>query len=161
MNTAVVYFSLEDNTKYAAEKIGTELGADIIRLIPAKEYPTGKFSKYFWAGKSAAFRERPKLAAYRFDPDKYDLVILGTPIWAGTFTPPLRTFVRANKLKGKKVALFVSCSGGPAEKCFAQLEKQLLGCTVLSTLRLVDPLKNKPEVDESITAFCAKLKTQL
>ncbi len=158
MKTAVVYFSLEGNTKYAAELIGKALGADLIELIPSKAFPTGKVSKYFWGGKSATFGEAPKLEAYRFDPDKYDLVILGTPVWAGTFTPPLRTFIRANKLTGKKVALFASCSGGSADKCFEALEKLLPGCTVVSTLRLVDPLKaDKQELDKSIAGFCEKL----
>ena len=46
MNTAVVYYSLEGNTQYAAEKVAGELGADLIRLVPVKEYPTGKLSKY-------------------------------------------------------------------------------------------------------------------
>ena len=162
MKTAIVYYSLEGNTKYAAEKIGKELGADLIQLMPAKAYPTGKFSKYFWAGKSATFRERPRLKPYSFDPDKYDLIILGTPIWAGMFAPPLRTFARANKLAGKKVALFASCSGGSADKCFEGLKKKLPGCTVLSTIKLVDPLKgNQAEIDKSIADFCAKLKVYL
>src|SRR5690606_22323297 len=87
---AIVYYSLEGNAKYAAEKIGETLSADIIPLIPVKAYPDGKVSKYFWGGKGAVFGETPKLEEYRFDRDRYDLVILGTPIWAGTFAPPLR-----------------------------------------------------------------------
>lgn len=155
MKTAVVYFSLEGNTRYAAEKIAVRLGADLIRLIPAKEYPTGKVSKYFWGGKSASFGETPKLEPYRFDPDLYDLVILGTPVWAGTFAPPLRTFVRENKLTGKKAALFACCSGGATEKCFERLMKETGGCTWVSTLRLVDPLKGiESEVDKLVTEFC-------
>ena len=162
MNAAVVYFSLEGNTKYAAEKIAKELDADMIPLIPVKEYPTGKVSKFFWGGKSTTFRETPKLEAYRYDSKNYDLVLLGTPIWAGTFAPPLRTFIKENKLTGKKVALFASCSGGSAEKCFVQLEKEITDCTVLSTLRLIDPAKNaKPEDDERIVDFCTKLRTGL
>jgi flavodoxin len=161
MKVAVVYFSLEGNTKYVAEKIAGELDADIIPLIPAKEYPTGKVSKFFWGGKSSTFKEMPKLEAYQFDAKKYDLVILGTPIWAGTFAPPLRTFIKDNKLTGKKVALFASCSGGPTEKCFVQLEKEISDCTVLSTLRLVDPVKNaKSEEDAGIVDFCTKLKAE-
>ncbi len=160
MNAAIVYFSLEGNTKYVAEKIAKELDADIIQLIPVKEYPTGKVSKFFWGGKSATFKEIPKLEAYRFDSQNYDLVLLGTPIWAGTFAPPLRTFIRENKLTGKKVALFACSGGGSAEKCFDQLEKEIADCTVLSTLRLIDPVKNaKPEDDERIIDFCKKLKT--
>ncbi len=162
MKVAVVYFSLEGNTKYVAEKIAKVLDADMIQLIPVKEYPTGKVSKFFWGGKSATFKEIPKLEEYRFDSINYDLVLLGTPIWAGTFTPPLRTFLRENKLIGKKVALFACCSGGSAEKCFLQLEKEISDCPVLLTLRLIDPVKNANQEDtERIYNFCAKLKMEL
>jgi flavodoxin len=162
MKTAVIYYSLEGNTKFAAEKIAFQLGADLIQLLPVKEYPTGKVSKYFWGGKSATFGESPKLEPYRFEQNQYDLVILGTPIWAGTFTPPLRTFVRKNRLTQKKVALFASCSGGSTEKCFEQLKKEMNNCTVVSTLNLIDPLKGNPaEVDKSITDFCSALKLVL
>ena len=161
MNTAIVYFSLEGNTKYVAEKIAKSPDADIIKLIPVKEYPTGKVSKFFWGGKSATFKEIPKLETYRFDSKNYDLVLLGTPIWAGTIAPPLRTFIRENKLAGKKVAFFACSGGGSAEKCFEHLENEISDCTVLSTLRLIDPLKNaKPDVDERIIDFCKKLKTE-
>lgn len=159
MKTAVIYYSLDGNTKYAAEKIATKLGADLIELTPTKEYPTGKVSKYFWGGKSATFGESPKLEAYDFDQNQYDLVILGTPIWAGTFAPPLRTFIRENELMNKKVALFACCSGGPTEKCFEQLKKEIGNSSVLSTLRLIDPLKgNQAEVDRQIVDFCAMLE---
>lgn len=162
MEIAVVYYSLEGNTKFAAEKIAGELGADLIPLKPVREYPKGKFSKYFWAGKSATFREKPELEVNRFDAKQYDIVILGTPIWAGTFAPPLRSFVRKNRLAGKKAAIFACCSGGSTEKCFSQLKKELRGCSVLSTLRLVDPAGNdKPEEAEKIRDFCADLKVKL
>lgn len=159
MKTAVIYYSLEGNTKYAAEKIAGKLGADLIQIIPAKEYPTGKVSKYFWGGKSATFGESPKLEPYHFDQTQYDLVILGTPIWAGTFAPPLRTFIRENQLIGKKVALFACCSGGATEKCFEQLKKETGNSSVLSTLRLIDPLKGiQAEVDRHILDFCTTLE---
>ncbi len=162
MNVAVVYYSLEGNTRYAAEKIAQELHADLIPLAPVREYPRGNVSKYFWAGKSATFKEAPKLKTYRFDADRYDLVLLGTPIWAGTVAPPLRTFARKNRLAGKKAAFFACCSGGSADKCFEELRKEIPGCAVLAALRLVDPARNKkPEDAQGIVDFCAKLKTEM
>ncbi len=162
MKAAVVYFSLEGNTKYAAERIAEEFHADLIPLVPARKYPRGRFSKYFWAGKSAVFREAPILEACRFEADRYDLILLGTPIWAGTLAPPLRTFLRANRLEGKKAALFASCSGGSADKCFAEIKKEIPGSSVLAELRLVDPAKGgKPEELRRIADFCAKLKEKL
>ena len=159
MKTVVVYFSLENNTKYLADYIAKELNAKVIRLFPVKEYPTGKVSKYFWGGKSVTFGERPKLETYQFNANDYDLVILGTPIWEGTFTPPLRTFLKQVSMTGKKVAFFASCSGGSTERCFAQLEKEIPNCTVLATLRIVDPTKNQnAEENNKIIDFCATLK---
>lgn len=147
---------------FAAEKLAGELHADLIPLTPVKKYPMGTFSKYFWAGKSAFFREAPKLEEYRFDTEMYDAILFGTPIWASTFAPPLRTFLRANRLTGKKVAFFASCSGGSADKCFEDLRKEAPGSIVLDTLRLIDPTKsNKPEEVRRLVDFCAKLKTSL
>jgi hypothetical protein len=45
-------------------------------------------------------------------PEDYDLVIVATPIWAGKIPPPIRTYLRDNKDKFKKIALLsVSGSG--------------------------------------------------
>ena len=161
MKAAVVYYSLEGHTKYAAERIARELRADLIPLLPVKDYPKGQVSKYFWAGKSATFRESPKLEPCRFDAEGYDLLVLGTPVWAGTFAPPLRTFLRRNRLAGKKAAFFACCSGGSTDKCFEELQKEIPGCSVLATLRLVDPAeKDKPEEVQRMLDFCEKIKSE-
>lgn len=162
MKAAVVYYSLEGNTRYAAEKISRELGADLYELKPVRDYPRTGFGKYFWAGKSAASREKPRLQALAFDAGSYDVVVLGTPVWAGLLAPPLRTFVREHRLEGKKAALFACCSGGSADKCFEGMRREIPGCTVLGTLRLVDPAKgDKPQEASRISEFCAMLKTTL
>ena len=158
MKITLVYYSLEGNTAFAAEKIGLTLGADILRLKPLKEYPTEKVAKYFWAGKSASFRESPKLMPYVFDINKYEVIILGTPVWAGTFAPPLRTFIRAQVWEGKKVALFACCSGGGTEKCFQQLHHETRGSIKLPALRLIDPLRNAgAELNTAIAGFCEEI----
>lgn len=150
---------MDGHTKYAAGKIAAALGADLIPLIPIKEYPTGKVSKYFWGGKSATFGETPKLEPYTFDPQQYDLIVLGTPVWAGTVTPPLRTFLRESKLAGKKIALLACCSGGSVAKCFEQMKKEAGDCTVVSTLQLIAPLKGiAVDVDQNIDDFCVELE---
>lgn len=161
MKAAVVYFSLEGNTKYVAEKIAKELEADLIALIPKRKYPTGKLSKYIWGGKSARSKESPALVPYQFDSKDYDLIVLGTPMWAGTFAPPLRTFLRKNKMIDKKVALYASCSGSSTKKCFKELEKEIPDSIVLSRLGLINPLKkSKPQNDQKILEFCSKLKAK-
>lgn len=89
MKTAIVYYSMSGNTRYAAERIAQTIGADLIPLVPTKAYPDSGFKKFFWGGKSALMGDKPALEPYAFDPNAYDLVILGTPVWAGTIAPPL------------------------------------------------------------------------
>ena len=52
MKTAIVYYSLEGNTKYTADKISellkTSCEVDVIRIEPEKSYPNKGFKKFFW-----------------------------------------------------------------------------------------------------------------
>ncbi len=158
MKAIVVYYSLEGSTKYVAEKIVQGTGADILRLEPAKEYPKGNMSKFFWGGKSVVFGEKPKLAPYRFAKEDYDFIIIGTPIWAGSFTPPVKTFLSENDLSRKNIALFACHSGGGTEKCFNKLRKELTDCNITSVLSLIEPGKNeKKENVIKIEEFCKSI----
>ncbi|MBQ0000733.1 MAG: flavodoxin family protein, partial [Clostridiales bacterium] len=82
MNIAVVFYSLEGNTRYAAERAADRLEADLIELIPVNEYPKKGLAKFFHGGKSAVFGEKPELKPYEFEDGKYDKVILACPVWA-------------------------------------------------------------------------------
>ena len=158
MSTIIVYYSLEGNTEYAANRIAEKLGADTLRLEPVKAYPSGGFKKFFWGGKSAVMAETPELVPYAFDSAACDRVVFGFPVWAGNVTPPLRTFIRENDLRGKRVAAFACQSGAGAEKAFGKL-KAALGIDALEAeLILIDPKsKPSPENDRKIEAFCEKL----
>lgn len=158
MKTAVVYFSLEGNTKLVAEKISEKLGASLIELKCAKAYPTGKVSKFVWGGKSATFGEKPALLPYNFNADDYDAVIIGAPVWASKYAPPLKTFLSENDISGKKLGFFVCCAGGKTEKCFEMLKRDAKN-EGAATLRLVDPLKNPSRtIDDEIDKFCERFK---
>ena len=158
MQTAIVYYSLEGNTEYAARAIAAELGADTLRINPKKSYPSGGFRKFLWGGKSAVMAEAPELEPYEFDSAKYDRIVFGFPVWAGTVTPPIRTFVQENDLREKRVAAFACQSGNGAQKAFAALRKCLGRDALEDELVLIDP-KDKPsaENEERLRAFCERL----
>ncbi|MDE6727797.1 MAG: NAD(P)H-dependent oxidoreductase [Oscillospiraceae bacterium] len=161
MKIAVVYYSLEGNTKFVAEKIAGRLIADLIELKCVKAYPTGKVSKFLWGGKSVTFGEKPALIPYNFNADEYDAVIIGSPVWASKYAPPLKTFFAENDISGKKLGFFTCCAGGKPDKCFAEMKRDAKHESV-ATLNLVEPLKNQiPENDVEIDKFCEKLKGAL
>ncbi|MBR2781767.1 MAG: NAD(P)H-dependent oxidoreductase [Oscillospiraceae bacterium] len=158
MKCIVVYYSLEGNTEYAAQKIAEITGAELLRLEPVKEYPATGFRKFFWGGKSAVMGEAPDLEPYTFHSEEYDCVIIGFPVWAGTITPPIRTFIRDHALHAKKIAAFACESGAGGEKALEKL-RSMIGIDEFSTeMVLVDP-KTKPsqENEEKIRAFCSQL----
>ena len=66
---------------------------------------------------------RGKLTGIRFErsPDDYDLIVIGTPIWAGRMTPAARTYLGSRKLEGKRVAFFCT-SGSEGGKVLEELK---------------------------------------
>ena len=160
MKTAIVYYSMSGNTRYAAEKMASLLNADLVPLTPKKAYPDSGFKKFFWGGKSAFMGDKPQLEPYAFDPNAYDTIILGGPVWAGTFPPPLRTFVEDNRaaLQDKRLAAFFCCSGGPG-KVLEKFKAFLADDRLEQALILIDP-KDKPssENENKIVAFCDAMR---
>ncbi len=159
MPTLIVYYSLNGNTEYAANRIADTCGFDTLRLVPVKAYPDKGFKKFFWGGKSAVMAETPELEPYEFDPAKYDRIVFGFPVWAGNVTPPIRTFVRDNDLAGKQIAAFACQSGSGAEKAFGKLKSALGIDRFAAQLKLIDPkAKPKQENERKIEEFCRKLQ---
>lgn len=160
MKTAIVYYSMSGNTKYVADKIAEKIEADIIRIEPVKVYPDKGAKRFVWGGVSAVIGEKPALHPYECNVEKYDRIILGTPVWASNFAPPIRTFVKENPdIHEKKVAIFTCFSGGGADKAIEKMKKYIGIKEFEAELILVDPKENvKAEDDEKIDVFCQKLK---
>ena len=163
MKTAIVYYSMSGNTKYVTDKIAEGIKAsgevDIIRIEPQKSYPDKGAKKFFWGGKSAVMGETPALRHYEFDIEKYDRIIFGTPVWASTFAPPLRTFINENPdVRDKKISVFTCFSGGGADKAMDKLKKYIGIEKFEAELILIDPKDRVKEVDEvKIAEFCSVL----
>ena len=160
MKELIVYYSMSGNTEDTAKKIASLRGADLLRIDPVKAYPDKGFRKFFWGGKSAVMAEKPELKSYSFKAEDYDRIIIGTPVWASTFAPPIRTFLSENKevLRTKRLAAFACQSGNGAEKAFSRMA-ELLGTDHFDAeLILIDPLKRPDDQnEEKMREFCAKL----
>lgn len=167
MRTAIVYYSMSGNTKYVADKIADRIKdsgeVDIIKIEPKKAYPDKGARKFFWGGKSAVMGEKPALQPYEFSIEKYDRIIIGTPVWASTFVPPLRTFINDNPdIKDKKIAVFTCFSGGGADKAIDKMKKYIGIEKFEAELILIDPKENvKAEDAEKIERFCSILRSNL
>lgn len=149
MKTLVVYYSRTGNTRKAAESIAKHLNADIDEIIDKKNR-TRKIIGWLIAGKDASQKKLTEIE-YEKNPDDYDLVIIGTPVWAWTMTPAIRTYLSKNKFK--KVAFFCTSGGSPGKVLEHMRE---LSKKPLAKLSLVGR-----EIDDSnkkIRKFCTKLQ---
>jgi hypothetical protein len=74
------------------------------------------------AGRGCAPKKLTTLADIKDDPALYDLVILGTPMWGGTLSSAILTYISANKSKFKRVAFFCTQGGTDNKQLFDKME---------------------------------------
>jgi flavodoxin len=94
--------------------------------------------------------KKPELLPFSLDLNACDLIILGTPVWAGSPSPAIVSFLEKNKPSGKKIALYC-CHGGGMGKALEKLKSLLPGNTIVGEADFVYPSKNdKPELKQKI-----------
>ena len=158
MKNLVVYFSLEGNTEFVAQSIKENIECDILKLVPKKNYSTGKIGKYFWGGRSVLLKEKPELLNTDIDIAGYKNLIIGTPVWCSTYAPPLKTFFSEYEIKYKNIALFACHAGGGADKCFENIKKVLDCNNFIGNISFNEPLKgNKEKIEEEISEWILKI----
>jgi len=120
MKALVVFYSRTGATKQVAEALAESLNCDSEELIDTKKRsgPLGFVS----AGRDAKAKKLTKLTDIKRDPALYDLVVLGTPIWAGTLSSAMRTYIANDKSKFKRVAFFCTHGGSQSQQLFAEME---------------------------------------
>jgi len=141
MKILVVFYSLDGNTRFIAENIAKVTGADLLELKPVKAISGKSFMKYFWGGRQVVLKQKPELLPLEKDPKDYDLLFIGSPVWAYTFTPPLRTFFSKYNIKEKKIALFC-CHGGDPKNTLINMAEALTGNEIIGKIDFLEPLKH-------------------
>lgn len=160
MKSVVIYYSLTGNTNLVSRMIADRIGADMIRLTPENEIPSYGCSKYLLGGKSVIFNQKPKLLNEDINLDGYDTLIIGTPIWAGSFTPPINTLLSGSAIKDRDIFLFSTQSpGSSARRCFTKMEQKLAGNRIMKTAEFEDVKKTSAtELDDKVRRFCRNIK---
>ena len=105
----VVYYSRTGTTDTVARAIRHELGCEIEAIHDVKR--RNGVLGYVRSGFDAALRRPTKLRAMSSEPDDYDLLIVGTPIWNRTVSAPVRTYLFANRERIRRVAFFCTHGG--------------------------------------------------
>ena len=134
MKTLVVYYSRTGTTKKVAEEIRVKLGCDIEEIIDTKD--RSGIVGYLKSGRDAMYKHLTEIKPQIKNPADYDLVIIGTPVWAWNISTPIRTYLTENKDKLKNVAFFATQGGAGADSAFRAMT-DVCGKAPMATLALM------------------------
>lgn len=118
MRVAIIYHSLSGNTRRVAELLAGRLAgtaeADLIEVIDRRQYST--LTAYSSGAPRAMRGEVAEIDPAEIDVAGYDVVVLGTPVWALAPTPAMNGAVAAlRNAEGKEGVVFATSGGGPSQ----------------------------------------------
>lgn len=91
-NVLVVYYSRTGMTRRVATEIAALGQWDLEPVIDMK--PRNNLFGYTRSMFDSLFGRSTELAAPRHNPAEYELVIVGTPVWNGSVSAPIRTWLQ-------------------------------------------------------------------
>ena len=133
MKILVVYYSLSGNTRAVARRMARALKADVLEIRTVKTYPDDHDVLLGLGEQEVKSGYIPQLQPYRVDLDKYDAILLGTPVWWSTYAPALKSFIKGKDWKGRKVFPFTT-NGGTLGHTPSDFRKALRGADVAPIL---------------------------
>lgn len=155
MKTLILFYSRTGTTRKVAEKLAPTIGADIEEIFDTVD--RSGVMGYLSAGRDASRKKLTTLKPLSHDLSDYDLIIVGTPIWAWTMSSPIMTLLTEQKGNIKQAAFFCTRGGKGDQKVFvdmaALLDKQPIAVFGLSTK---DVVQNK--FVEALEGFAARIK---
>ncbi len=119
MKALVVYYSRTGKTKIVADELIKALQCDVEEIVDTvnRSGPLGWLN----SGRQAGSGALTKLEPVKKDPSQYDLVIIGTPIWARHVSTPVRTYLTENKEKFKNLAFYCTEGSTGSETAFKEM----------------------------------------
>ena len=154
MNGLIVYFSRTSRTRKVAKAIQEATGFDLEEI----EEEVGRGGPLGWlkSGMESTRRMLPQIKPLTRDPSEYDIVVIGTPMWAANMSSPIRAFITEHKNALKTFALFCTGDGDEAEKVFRSVS-ELLGKDPHSILGLIGTDRKDEIASLRIQAFAETL----
>lgn len=131
MKSLVVYYSRTGHTDKVARELADALESDVEEIIDTK-----KRSGILGWIRSVIDARNKSLTVLKDpinDPAEYDLLIIGTPIWASHVSTPVRTYINQNQAKLNDLAFFCTAGGENFTGTFNDM-RELSGKSPVATL---------------------------
>jgi len=150
VNALVVYYSRTGTTRAVADKVAQALGATVEELIDTKNRkgPLGSLA----AGKDALTKKAVPIQPMTNDPADFDLVIVGTPVWAGTMSSAVRAFLAEHGRRIRRAAVFCTTHVSAIDQTLEAMA-DMCGGEVVARMGLRRKAVKKDQYADSLAAF--------
>ncbi len=166
MKVLIAYYSRSGVTRSVSEMLAAELrakGAEatVEEIIDTKD--RSGITGWLGGGKDATLKKETTIAPVKADVASFDLVAIGTPVWAWTAAPAARTFAKQHGASCRKVAFFCTM-GGSGDKGAFKAFADLCAKEPVATLALIDrkvKAKDEEKCLAPVRAFAASIVAAL
>ena len=153
-NKLVAYFSATGTTARAAKELARKADADLVEIRPTRPYSAADLN---WNDKdSRSSREmeehnmRPSIKPLVRNPEDYDVIYLGFPIWWYRAPKIVRTFLETNNLSGKTIVVWATSGGSTLGSTTTSLQRSAPGATFVeggmaSNSRSIEKIAHKAD----------------
>lgn len=131
----VVFYSLEGHCNKVAKHLAQTFGYDTLELRPIKNLDPKSSSKQWLGRLQVLFNQSVTLHKLPESIGDYDLVLLGTPVWMGTFAPAVQSFISEMPLKDIPVGLFTTYERDAGE-VFSKLQDRLKDTRIVGEISI-------------------------
>lgn len=135
MKTLVVYYSRTGVTREVAHMIADQLKSDL-EQVQEQRNRMGMVG-FLRCCFEALCKKTPPIKAAEQDPVAYDLVIIGTPVWAGNLASPVRSYLDQKEGYLPAVAFFITSGGSHSPKIISEMQ-ELCHHEAVASLELKD-----------------------
>lgn len=155
MKILTVFYSRTGNTKKIAKDLAKQLKADIDEIVDLTD--RSGIKGWIFGGKDVVEKNSTEIK-FSKNPQEYDLVIIGTPIWAFSSTPAISTYVMKFKKQLNKVAFFITSGSSTPEKTIDYLEKIIDKKAIYSDCWNMIDLANPKKYLDKLQKFIREIK---
>ena len=151
----IVYYSRSGNTREMAGHISRSAGGEIFEIQVVKPYPEDyeEVKKIAMQEQQSGFKPALKTKVKNFG--SYDVIFVGTPIWWGTISVPVKSFLSEYDFSGKTIVPFTTHGGSGLGRCVEDISNLCPKTTLLDGLAVWG--RNAKTAQNDVSAWVRRL----